>query len=106
MNFVLKPEVGAGKLDVLGAWGSPGDGRAGLSTGIWRGWTVGQGCPQGSWVWTVGQVCPQGSGGVDSRAGLSTGILEVDGGARLSTGIWGGWWTVGQGCPQAPLQVM
>ena len=75
---MLKPEVGAGKLDVLGAWGSPGDGRAGLSTGIW---------------------------GVDGRAGLSTGILEVDGRARLSTGIWGGW-TVGQGCPQAPLQVM
>ena len=47
MNFVLEPEVGAGKPDVLGAWGSPGDDRAGLSTGTWGGgWTVGQGCPQ------------------------------------------------------------
>ena len=59
-NFVLEPEVGAGKPDVLGAWGSPGDGRAGLSTGIL---------------------------GVDGRAGLSTGIWGwVDGRAGLSTG--------------------
>lgn len=52
MNFVLEPEVGAGKPDVLGAWGSPGDDRAGLSTGTW--------------------------GGVDGRSGLSTGTPPGD----------------------------